>query len=63
LAARFCAKEATFKAIGNRIPWKNIEITSLPSGKPTIDIPHKRAIVSLSHTNIYATAVVFIWDD
>jgi len=63
LAVRFCAKEATFKAIGNRIPWKSIEIISLSSGKPTIDIPHKKAIVSLSHTNTYATAVVLAWND
>jgi len=63
LTVRFCAKEAAFKTIGKRVPWKSIEIISLSSGKPTIDIPHKKAIVSLSHTNMYATAVVLTWND
>ncbi len=63
LTARFCAKEAAFKTIGKRVPWKSIEVISLPSGKPAIDIPHKKAIVSLSHTDMYAAAVVLAWND
>ena len=71
LAARFAAKEAIFKALGevekDFVGWKNIEILNDPYGKPVVfwhgkakDVKKKRRIraaaVSLSHTENYAVA-------
>lgn len=71
LAARFAAKEAIFKALGevekDFVGWKNIEILNDPQGKPVVhwhgkaeQIRRKRglkgAVVSLSHTENYAVA-------
>ncbi|MFH1710493.1 MAG: holo-ACP synthase [bacterium] len=66
LAARFAAKEAYSKALGTGlkgINWKQIEIINNDNGKPCIYIdrkPKKNALVSLSHSLKYATAVVLI---
>ncbi len=66
LAARFAAKEAYSKAIGTGIrgiKWRAIEIINDSRGKPNIYIDKKllnSAMVSLSHSNNYATAVVLI---
>ena len=66
LAARFAAKEAYSKAIGtgiNGIKWKDIEVVNMKNGKPEIYFKKKRnnkACVSLSHSKLYATAVVMI---
>ncbi len=71
LAARFAAKEAIFKALGeverNFVGWKNIEILNDNYGKPVVlwhgdaeRVRKKRnlkgAVVSLSHTDNYAVA-------
>ena len=71
LAARFAAKEAIFKALGeverNFVGWKNIEILNDNYGKPVVfwhgDAERSRkkrnlkgAVVSLSHTENYAVA-------
>lgn len=71
LAARFAAKEAIFKALGeverNFVGWKNIEILNDRFGKPVVfwhadaeRVRRKRnikgAVVSLSHTENYAVA-------
>lgn len=71
LAARFAAKEAIFKALGevetNFVGWKNVEILNDAYGKPVVHwhgdaekVRRKRklkgAIVSLSHTERYAVA-------
>ena len=71
LAARFAAKEAIFKALGevetNFVGWKNIEILNDNYGKPVVywhgDAERARkkrklkgAVVSLSHTENYAVA-------
>ena len=71
LAARFAAKEAIFKALGevetNFVGWKNIEILNDAYGKPVVHwhgaaevCRRKRglkgAVVSLSHTENYAVA-------
>lgn len=67
LAARFAAKEAYSKALGTGmtgIKWKDIEILNSSAGKPHIYINNKldkNAMVSLSHSKKYATAVVLIW--
>ena len=71
LAARFAAKEAIFKALGevetDFVGWKNIEILNDAYGKPLVHwhgvaekVRRKRklkgAVVSLSHTENYAVA-------
>lgn len=71
LAARFAAKEAIFKALGevetNFVGWKNIEILNDATGKPVVYWHNeaeicrqkrnlKGAVVSLSHTENYAVA-------
>ncbi len=71
LAARFAAKEAIFKALGEVerefVGWKNIEIVNDAYGKPEVHwhgraeaVRKKRklrgAVVSLSHTENYAVA-------
>jgi holo-[acyl-carrier protein] synthase len=72
LAARFAAKEAVMKALGTGvrgIAWKEIEILPNFRGKPLVTLHGNaaaRAIaiglheidISLSHTHIYALAVV-----
>lgn len=66
LAARFAAKEAYSKAIGTGIKgiyWKEIEIINNKNGKPNIYVNRKlmkKAMVSLSHSQDYATAVVMV---
>ena len=66
LAARFAAKEAYSKANGTGIRgihWKQIEVINSGSGKPQIYIKGKlsrNAMVSLSHSLNYATAVVMV---
>jgi len=66
LAARFAAKEAYSKAIGTGIvgiKWKEIEIINSANGKPHIYVKRKlnnKALVSLSHSLKYATAVVLL---
>lgn len=76
-AARFAAKEAAMKAIGTGlsrgISWHDIEVTRLPSGRPTItfhrvaaqiaaQLGMKRAHLSLSHTKEHAIAFVILED-
>ncbi len=71
LAARFAAKEAIFKALGEVekefVGWKNIEILNDANGKPAVhwhgDAEKTRkkrgiagAVVSLSHSDHYAVA-------
>ena len=71
LAARFAAKEALFKALGevekDFVGWKNIEILNDANGKPAVfwhgaaeKTRRKRgiagAVVSLSHSDHYAVA-------
>ncbi len=71
LAARFAAKEAIFKALGEVetefVGWKNVEILNNAYGKPVVhwhgkakEVLKKRklkgAVVSLSHTENYAVA-------
>ncbi len=75
LAARFAAKEAIFKALGevetDFVGWKNIEVLNNAYGRPHIAwhgeadrVRKKRKIrktlVSLSHTENYAVANVML---
>jgi len=65
-AARFAAKEAVFKAIGDdpQITWKDIEITHDKNGKPVCLYSRKnfkrRILISISHTKLYAVASALI---
>ncbi|MFH1868228.1 MAG: holo-ACP synthase [Candidatus Omnitrophota bacterium] len=71
LAARFAAKEAVLKALGNgwanRVEWKDIEVWNEKSGKPNVrlsgeveSVSRKMGVtdimVSISHTRTYAVA-------
>ncbi len=73
LAARFAGKEAVVKALGTPTDrgfrWKEIEILSEPSGKPTVHLYGKAQnqanklglsdiAISLSHSREYAIALV-----
>lgn len=75
-AARFAAKEATFKAISEHIDnkyeveWKNIELTNQKDGRPKInfintEIPElKQCDISISHCKQYAVAnVVCVFEE
>ena len=70
-AARFAAKEAVLKAIGDssiqRVEWHNIEVLNDEFGKPTIRLSGEakrikedrnisEIIISMSHTRTYAVA-------
>lgn len=69
-AARFAAKEATFKAISKAlqdkfsIGWKNVEILNDANGRPNIRFIDynieglKEIDISISHCKTYATATV-----
>lgn len=73
LAARFAAKEAVGKAlgvgIGNRfLRWRDVEVVRSVSGQPGIRFHGKAAtalknptaLLSLTHTDDYAAAAVFL---
>lgn len=72
LAARFAAKEAVFKALGERsaeLPWSAVEVVRAAGGEPSVRL-HGRALaaaralglsrfaVSLTHEPGYAAAMV-----
>ncbi len=73
LAGRFAAKEALSKVLdGARgVPWHDVEIRSLPNGRPRLDL-HRKALelaqsygadtwhVSISHDAGVACAVVIL---
>jgi len=75
LAARFAAKEAISKAfgtgIGGQLAWQDMEVARRDSGEPFV-ILHgkgrdlfdqrggKNLLISLSHTEVHATAVAIL---
>jgi holo-[acyl-carrier protein] synthase len=74
-AAKIAAKEAFTKALGlgfrGGIKWQDIEVVNEKSGKPIINLYGKakqickgkninKIVVSLSHDQYYATAVVIL---
>ena len=78
LAARFAAKEAVLKAIGDsslqRIEWHDVEVLNDEFGKPTIRLwgeakkikdqkKISEIIVSMSHTRSYAVANAILIKD
>jgi holo-[acyl-carrier protein] synthase len=71
LAGFFAAKEATRKAFGHWIPWREVGVGHERSGKPTIErnatisrlmeLRHVRAIhVTITHDAHIAAAVVIL---
>jgi holo-[acyl-carrier protein] synthase len=76
-AARFAAKEAAMKALGTGwrggLGWRDLEVTNLSSGRPTLTF-HKKAAeiaekigarniaLSLTHTADQAMAIVILED-
>lgn len=63
LAGRFAGKEAYAKAIGTgigKLNFKHIEILNEDNGKPYIN--GDSALISISHSKMYATATVIIID-
>lgn len=71
LAGFFAAKEATRKAFGHAIPWRQVGVTHELSGKPTIrfygnaeQLPDRRGItrlhLTITHTKAIAAAVVIL---
>lgn len=74
-AARFAAKEAGMKALGTGwrggLTWRDLEVSNLPSGRPTLRLYGKAAEVaatlgvrhislSLTHTAALAMALVVL---
>ncbi len=58
-AGRFAAKEAIYKALGNKkISWKDITVINNPEGKPECHIKglKHRVHLSISHSKFYAVA-------
>jgi holo-[acyl-carrier protein] synthase len=71
LAGFFAAKEATRKAFGHAIPWRQVGVSHARSGKPVIrlygdaaKLPEHRGVVSMhltiTHTKATAAAVVIL---
>ena len=71
LAGFFAAKEATRKAFGHAIAWRNVGVTHERSGKPTIrlygsaaSLPEQRNIaaihLTITHTDSIAAATVIL---
>lgn len=66
LAGRFAAKEAVFKALGNKnLNFKEVEILNDKEGKPHCVVSNGRAknkevYVSISHVKNYAVASAII---
>lgn len=65
LAALIAAKEALIKAHGEFIPWREIEVGHLASGKPRFtrlppELKDRQVELSLSHAAGLAIAVVLV---
>jgi holo-[acyl-carrier protein] synthase len=66
LAGRFAAKEAVFKALGDKeLSWKDVQILNDPDGKPCCLILNGKGRkmdvhVSISHVKNYAVANAII---
>ncbi len=68
-AVRFAAKEAVWKAVGQRnLTHREIQVRNKPNGKPEIIFPlpfrrlSRRVSISLSHGREYAVAMAIFSD-
>ena len=68
-AARFAAKEAVRKAVGEKFKWTDVEIINDADGKPVVklvganlhvNVKKLRIFLSMSHTDEYAIAYVVV---
>ncbi len=64
-AGRFAAKEAIYKALGDKtLSWKDITVINAPDGKPVCrinrSIPGQIVHLSISHSKFYAVASAVI---
>ena len=63
-AARFAAKEAVIKAVGKRLPFKEIEVVREENGRPFLHVEEYRLgyrwHLSLSHDGDYSLAYVIM---
>lgn len=68
LAGRFAAKESVVKAVGRKLPWREIEVIAEKSGEPFVrlDLTDERipdgaeVHLSITHTEEYAIAIAII---
>ncbi|MBC7329266.1 holo-ACP synthase [bacterium] len=68
IAGRFSAKEAIMKALGKRVPWKDIEILNEEDGHPVVNLYGKakeiaggrQIVISISHSRTHAVAVALL---
>ncbi|XXQ34965.1 4'-phosphopantetheinyl transferase superfamily [Plasmodiophora brassicae] len=61
VAGRWAAKEAAVKAIGKRVPFPDMKITSTPAPALTVyDTIPVSSHVSISHDGDYATAICIV---
>ncbi|MFB6291371.1 MAG: holo-ACP synthase [Candidatus Bipolaricaulia bacterium] len=68
LAGRFAVKEAVIKAVGEKLPWKSVEVVSGQNGRPFALVPddEREAFspedmhVSITHVENYATAIAIL---
>ena len=61
MAGFFAAKEAYFKAVGEKGDWLDLRLENDTSGKPKISAPENANInLSISHDGGYAVAVVIL---
>lgn len=64
-AGRFAAKEAVYKALGDRsITWKDLTVINEPDGKPICRVarlePGRKVFISISHSRHYAIASAIV---
>lgn len=70
-AARFAAKEAVAKAIGQSLSWQDVELVKSGNGKPSIRLYGEakrltvgcRVLITVSHCENYATATALLVRD
>ncbi|MFB6214951.1 MAG: holo-ACP synthase [Candidatus Bipolaricaulia bacterium] len=68
LAGRFAAKEAVIKAVGERLPWKSINVESGSDGRPFVLVEGDKGEgnskenlhISITHLEDYALAVAVL---
>ncbi|MGQ9454658.1 MAG: holo-ACP synthase [Armatimonadota bacterium] len=68
LAARFAAKEAVAKAFGRPLRWHDVEIITMPDGRPVIRLygnarklaENTTVHISLTHSKNYACATAIV---
>ncbi|MFA5276175.1 MAG: holo-ACP synthase [Candidatus Omnitrophota bacterium] len=66
LAGRFAAKEAVFKAVGNKdLNWKDVQILNDKDGKPICVLLNGKGTklnvqISISHVKTYAVASAIV---